>query len=163
MCLPSYKQLQEEFGEDNVSIIFDGRPWQFHESCINAQPDKFYVKKFNSSFTCEEAIEWGSMNGYRPATHVELYEWHKQNKKSNDWVIALGSSTMDGGYRFVALLYGYSGRRFFGGRSFDSGWYAHDRCLFVSYKSSKPIDTNVLILQSLERIEKELAKIMKKK
>ena len=32
--MPSMDELKKEWGKDNVSVIFDGRPFSFHASCV---------------------------------------------------------------------------------------------------------------------------------
>ncbi|MFH1973268.1 MAG: hypothetical protein ABIK13_01515, partial [Patescibacteria group bacterium] len=71
--------------------------------------------------------------GYRPATHLEAYAFAKANPELQRqfWIVALGSSTMGGGFRCVALLRSGSGRRVLGDCWFGGEWGSGRRFLFV--------------------------------
>ena len=110
--MPSLADLKVEFGKDNVSDIFDGREWELHSSCVGMDrtPGEriFFVHDVSRDWEREEQIAWGlaqrtaaAPNGYRPATHDEEYEFQKAHPKLLNYV-ALGSSALDDGYRFVA-------------------------------------------------------------
>ncbi|MFH1973648.1 MAG: hypothetical protein ABIK13_03535, partial [Patescibacteria group bacterium] len=71
--------------------------------------------------------------GYRPATHLEAYAFAKANPELQRqfWIVALGSSTLDGDLRSVAVLDGVSGRRILDSNWFGIVWISDDRFLFV--------------------------------
>lgn len=140
--LPSFVELKREFGEDNVSVIFDGRPWELHSSCAGMKKtpgDKtFLVKDFGREWKSEEAIAWGrdqrtqvAPDGYRPATHDEEYEFHEAHPELLD-LIALGSFAMDGDGRYVAVVWDNDGQRTLVSVEFEDGWGGRGLCLFVS-------------------------------
>jgi hypothetical protein len=134
---PSFSELEQEFGNGNVSIIFDGRPFNKHASCVNIAEtpgyEIFLVKHFNREIKSEDAIVEMDKFGYRPATHIEAYEFQKKNPdlQSQFLLIALGSFAMDCGGRCLAALHSISARRIFGSYWFDRRWLADCRFLFV--------------------------------
>ena len=133
-------KLEAEFSKDGVSELFYGNyEWQPHSSCaeIDQTPGNrvMLVKHFGRNTTSEANIAEMDKLGYRPATHLEAYAFAfaKANPELQRqfWIVALGSSTMGGGSRCVAVLSGDSGRRFLGGRWFEREWGSDDRFLFV--------------------------------
>ncbi len=144
--MPSFADLKKEFGENNVSVIFDGREWKLDSSCVGMDRTPgvkiFLVHDFGRAWESEEAIAWGlaertavAPNGYRPATHEEKYEFQKAHPELFNYV-ALGSFTFRGDVRCVAGLWHGGGRRFLDSGAFDRRWDARYRCLFVSKASS---------------------------
>ena len=135
--LPSFSELEQEFGEGNVSNIFDGRPFQKHSSCENIDEtpgDKvFLLKHFGRETQSEDNIAEMDKLGYRPATHIEAYAFQKKHPELQRkfWIVALGSFAMGDGGRYVAVLRGGSGRRIFVSCWFGSGWGSGRRFLFV--------------------------------
>jgi len=140
--MPSFADLKKEFGEDNVSVIFDGREWKLDSSCVGMDrtPGEkiFLVKDFGRGWESEEAIAWGrdertsvAPNGYRPATHEEEYEFQKAHPEIFN-LVALGSFALDGDIRCVAYLWSDGYRRCLDCGKFDGEWVASYRCLFVS-------------------------------
>lgn len=136
-ALPSFAQLEKEFGEGNVSNLFDGRPFEKHASCAGipeAPGNKvFLVKHFNREIKSEAAIAEMDKLGYRPATHLEAYAFQQVNPELQRqfWIIALGSFALHDGDRCVTMLNGGSHERIFGSRWFDNVWYSGIRFLFV--------------------------------
>ena len=139
--LPSFAELETEFGKGNVSDIFDGRPFKKHDSCVGMDETPgnriFWVAEVPADIRndSEKIIAWGDKqrnkkapNGYRPATEKELYEFQKVRFIA--WLVSLGSSALSGGDRCVALLLSDSDGRIFGGW-LDGGWDSDLRFLFV--------------------------------
>lgn len=135
--LPSFAKLEQEFDKGNVSDLFDGRPFEKHASCVNADETPgnkiFLVKHFNREIKSEEAIAEMDKQGYRPATHLEMYAFQKANPalQSRFWIIALGSFAVLGDDRCVTVLRGASRERIFDVDWFDDGWGTGCRFLFV--------------------------------
>lgn len=140
--MPSFADLKKEFGEDNVSVIFDGREWKLDSSCVGMDRTPGYkvilAKNFGRRWESEEAIAWGlaqrtavAPNGYRPLTHEEKYEFQKAHSELFN-LVALGSFTLRGGVRCVAYLWRDGNRRVLGDGKFGGRWYAGYLCLFVS-------------------------------
>jgi len=135
--LPSFVELEQEFGEGNVSCIFDGRPFTKHFSCsdIPETPSSkvFLVKHFDREINSNEAINEMDKLGYRPATHIEAYEFQKAHSdlRLQFRIVVLGSFAMVGGSQFVAVLRSDPGRRSFDFIWFDIRWHADNRFLFV--------------------------------
>jgi hypothetical protein len=71
--------------------------------------------------------------GYRPATHIEAYEFQKKNPdlQRQFLLIALGSFVVIDCGRCFTVLGGNSGRRVFDSLWFDRRWLADCRFLFV--------------------------------
>ena len=136
-ALPSFAELEQEFGKGNVSDLFDGHHFEKHASCVNEDEtpgDKiFLVKHFNQEIKSEAAIAEMDKRGYRPATHIEAYAFQRKNPElqCEFWIIALGSFAVRDVRRFVAVLRGGSDGRFFGCRWFGSVWSSDYRFLFV--------------------------------
>lgn len=140
--LPSINALKKEWGKDNVSVIFDGRPFNFHASCVGMDRTPgvrtFYVHDAGGDWESEEQIAWGlaqrnavAPNGYRPATHEEFYEFTMAHPELLDFV-GLSSFALDGGFRCVARVWQYGRQRVLGSGWFDCGWNRSSRVLFVS-------------------------------
>lgn len=131
-------KLESEFSKDGASELFCGNyEWQPHSSCaeIDQTPGKrvMLVKHFGRNTTSEANIAEMDKLGYRPATHLEANAFAKANPvlQRQFWIVALGSSTLRGGRRYVAELFCDSG-----GRILDLGWFGHEwdsdyRFLFV--------------------------------
>jgi hypothetical protein len=138
--LPSIKELENDFGTGNVSVMYDGRPWTKHASCagIDETPGErvMFLKCFNRVIGSEEAIAEMAEIGYRPATHLEALTFAKVFPRLQlmHCIFALGSSATERGYRFVAALGSdpYATRRILGERLFDEVTYNPTRrFLFV--------------------------------
>ena len=132
------EKLESEFSKDGVSELFYGNyVWQPHSSCaeIDQTPGEriMLVKHFGRDTTSKANIVEMDKLGYRPATHLEAYAFAKVNPELQRqfWIVALGSSTMYGDLRGVAVLCSGSGRRIFDYRWFDREWYSDFRFLFV--------------------------------
>ena len=132
------EKLESEFSKDGVSELFYGNyVWQPHSSCaeIDQTPGEriMLVKHFGRDTTSKANIAEMDKLGYRPATHLEAYAFAKVNPELQRqfWIVALGSSTMHGDDRCVAVLLSGSGRRVFGAGWFDFEWYSGVRFLFV--------------------------------
>lgn len=130
--------LEGEFSKDGVSELFYGNyEWKNHSSCaeIDQTPGEhiMLVKHFNRAIESEDAIAEMDKLGYRPATHLEAYAFAKANPELQRqfWIVALGSSTVCDGDRFVAVLDGCSGRRVLDGLWFDDEWDSDRWFLFI--------------------------------
>ena len=139
--MPSLASLKAEFGEDRVSIIFDGRAWELHKSCegMDRTPGErtFCLHDAGRDWEREERIEWGlaqrtatAPNGYRPATHDEEIEFSRAHPELMDYV-ALGSSPLHGGHRGVAYVWSGGGQRVLGINWLGHRFGARIRGLFV--------------------------------
>lgn len=139
--IPSIDELKKEWGKDNVSFIFDGRPFSFHASCVGMDrapcERTFYVHDAGGDWGSEERIAWGTTqrnaaapNGYRPATHEETYEFAKAHPELVDFV-GLGSFAV-GDNRYVASVWQSDSRRILGYDWCISRWGRRARVLFVS-------------------------------
>jgi hypothetical protein len=111
--LPLFEALKTEFGENSVSHIFDGRPFELNASCVDMDRtpgDRIcYLHSAGRNWRREERIIWGltqrnevAPNGYRPAIHEEEYEFYRAHPELVDYV-ALGSSVLDGGFESADL------------------------------------------------------------
>lgn len=145
--VPSRSELEKEYsGKDSVSVIFDGRAWELHESCqgMDETPGDraFWVAAPPSEMLddSEKIIAWAAAQksdfapkGYRPATHQEEIEFARKHSdlQRKYWIVALGSSAMDGGRRRVAVLRSDSGWRILNGHWFDDRRYSGLRFLLV--------------------------------
>lgn len=137
--MPRTKEvLESEFSKGGVSELFYGDyEWKNHSSCaeIDQTPGEriMLVKHFNRPIKSEDAIAKMDKLDYRPATHLEAYAFAKANPELQRqfWIVALGSSTLLGGCRFVALLSSLSGRRGLDRGWFDGRWVAGCRFLLV--------------------------------
>lgn len=144
--LPPIDALKKAWGKDNVSDIFDGRPFTLHASCVGMDrtPSEkvFYLHDAGGDWESEEQIAWGEKqrntaapNGYRPATHEETYEFAKAHPELVDFV-GCGSFALRGDDRRVASVWQYGSRRVLGSGGFGGGWRRGHRVLFVSKESS---------------------------
>ena len=135
--LPSYAELEKEFGKGNVSYIFDGRPFTKHASCSNILETPgnkiFFVKHFGREINSDTAIAEMDRLSYRPATHIEAYAFQKVHPylQREFWIVVLGSFALDDNIQYVVVLGINSGSRFFGRGWFGNGWNAGNRFLFV--------------------------------
>lgn len=136
--LPGQKELEREFfGDGSVSVIFDGRPFQKHASCVNMDETSgdriMFVKHFDRKIESEQAIAEMDVQGYRPATEKEARAFAKAYPEllREVWIVALGSLAADDSNQCVAVLCGASGRRSFGGDWFDRKWARTYHFLFV--------------------------------
>ncbi len=140
--MPSMETLKKEWGEDNVSVIFDGRPFTLHTSCVGMDrtPGErtFYVHDAGGDWESEERIAWGlkqrnvvAPNGYRPATPEETYEFAKAHPELVDFV-GLGSLAVNGDNRYVADVWQNDGQRVLGSYWLGGRWARGYRVLFVA-------------------------------
>ncbi len=139
--MPSFAELEKEFGENNVSVVFDGRPFSLHASCVGMDrtPGEriVYVHDAERDWWSEEMIAWGlaqrsaiAPNGYRPMTHEEEYEFAKAHPELVDFV-GLGSSAMRADCWCVADVWWHDGQRLLGSDWFGRRWSRSGRVLFV--------------------------------
>ena len=143
--VPSFAELQKEFSEDQVSLIFDGRPFQKHGSCVHLKETPrvklFWVvepPKIIASDS-EKIIAWGNkqrrvaLNGYHVATKEEAYAFQKAHPEPqcHSLIVALGSSALVGNKRHVVVLGSDSVGRFLADEQFDYKWPIGIKFLFV--------------------------------
>mgnify|MGYP001565934880 CR=1 FL=1 len=89
---------------------------------------------FNKVMTSEEAIAEMKKDGFRPAETHELLAYGIKNRDEQRKypIVGLGSVWQYWfGFRRVAYLYGYAGKRYLYLSFFGSGWYGGDRFLAV--------------------------------
>ena len=79
--------------------------WQKHPSCVGMDETPgeriFLIRRFGRRLFGEKVIAWGQKNGYRPAIHLEAYEFAKANHDLliQFAVVALGSFLLEFGSR----------------------------------------------------------------
>lgn len=140
--MPPFDELLKVWGEKRVSYIFDGRPFESCALCINTNeaPNEktFYVHDACSLWRSEEQIAWGAKqrntaapNGYRPATHLETYEFAKAYPELVNFT-GHGSFALDGYDRFVTCVLGLGGARTLLAYWGELLWPPSTRILFVS-------------------------------
>jgi hypothetical protein len=122
--LPSLEELEKKY-DVGVSCLFDGRPWERHNSCktidetagereflLAEVPEEFLGKKIDSIW--DQLAEHFGKLGYRFVIPVELDAFgtaHPDLQRKN-YILALGSSALDVGRdRCVAYLYHHDGKR----------------------------------------------------
>ena len=132
------RKLEAEFSKGGVSELFYGSyEWQPHSSCavIDQTPGNrvMLLKHFGRITTSKENIAEMDNLGYRSATHLEAYAFAKANPELQRQfsIAALGSFTLDGHNRFIALLYSFSGSRILDHTWFADRWDSDRRFLFV--------------------------------
>lgn len=142
--MPSLAQLEERWGKNNVSGIFNGRPFTPHTSCVRVSrvPGRkvFYLHDPGRDWESEERIAWGlarrndiAPRGYRPATEEEAYEFAEARPELANYV-GLGASILNDGRSCVARVRRGLGD---GQRILDYSWFYFKwpcaiRVLFVS-------------------------------
>lgn len=157
--MPSFADLEKEFGKRNVSDIFDGRPFDLHPSCsdIDETPGErvFFVKHFGREIESEGVINEMKYEGYRPATHAEAIVFAKAHPdlQREYPIVALGSFALYVGDRCVAVLRRSVTGRLLGGGRFDGGWSVGCRFLLVRKDTGNlgPSDTGALDAWEAER------------
>ncbi len=146
-ALPAMAELERLFSKNGVSALFNGSyKWEQHESRKDFDKvpgDKaFLVKQFTpkeieemGGLKSENIIAWGLRNGYVSGDEKEAYAVgispETCDLQRQFWIVALGSSTVRGDYRFVAVLCSHSGGRVLGLDWFGRGWDSAFRFLFV--------------------------------
>ncbi len=119
---PNYIELKKEFGEFNVSTIFDNRSWALHSSCLHMD------------MTCgmkQFAIAKRQVPNSRCATHEELYYFHKAHPAVVN-IAAPGSFVILGGREYYAGIFMSFGVRTFGRDWADSRWRAKTKFLYIA-------------------------------
>lgn len=145
--VPSRSELEKEFsGNDSVSVVFDGRTWELHESCQGMDETSgdraFWVAEPPSELLVdsEKIITWAATQksdfaprGYRPATHQEEIEFARKHPdlQRKLWIVALGSFALRDDGRNVAVLDSGSGGRVLRGDWLGGWWSSDDRFLLV--------------------------------
>ncbi|MBI1908250.1 hypothetical protein HYS28_02440 [Candidatus Uhrbacteria bacterium] len=133
-ALPALSRLNGEL-HNSASELFNGRyAWSPHECCMDRDMTPgdrvFFLKGFPRT-TVEMAILWGDEHGYWPATHTETNDFgcaYPDLQRKNP-IVGVGSFTVDGGRRRVAVLLGGNDRRDLADSHFD-GIY-EPLCLFL--------------------------------
>lgn len=140
--MPSMDDLKKKWGKDNVSDLFDGRPFSPHASCVGMDrtpcEQVFYVHDAGGDWEGEEQIAWGEKQrsaiapkGYRPATNEEIYEFARTHPELVDFV-GLGSFAMNVRNRCVTGVWLHDGQRILGGGWSGLRFDRRVRVLFVS-------------------------------
>lgn len=135
--------LKGKLTDRDVSPIFDGRPFSLHTSCVGMDrtPGErvFYNHNVGRDWEGEEQIAWGlkqrnmiARYGYRPAIHVETYEFLKAHRELWDF-IGLGSfMAVNDVHRFVTYVWEYGGCRVLGSSWLGRKENCRKRVLFVA-------------------------------
>ncbi|MEK7473705.1 MAG: hypothetical protein AAB668_03215 [Patescibacteria group bacterium] len=144
--LPGVLALEEKFsGEGSVSILFDGREWERHSSCISidATPGErdFRVAEIPAEFrnhrikdVWNELAAYFDKKGERFAIETETVEFAdaRPELQRNNRILALGSSALRGvDCRFVTVLRAGDHGRLLDGRRVTDVLYGHSRLLLV--------------------------------
>jgi len=150
--MPPMAQLKQELGEGCVSNIFDGRPWDLHPNCEGTDrlPGERIVWMADLpeevELRSEAIISWAGAQqtefapwGYRVGTHLEGYQvWRYAPELylAGRWAM-LGSSTLYGVDRCVAVLFEGDRGRSFDAFCFDIAWFTGVGFLLV--RNEKPL------------------------
>jgi hypothetical protein len=156
--LPSFAELESEYGHGNVSELFDGCPWTKHEkrleNDVTDEEVEVLVKDFateiasgeikldaHDCLSSEDLIAWGLKNGWVPVDEKEICavgcDPKTRDLQRKNWLVGLGSSAQHAyGSRCVAMLSANDRDRFLSGGWFDGRWLASRRFLFVRKVSS---------------------------
>lgn len=141
--MPSMDDLKKEWGKDNVSVIFGGRPFTLHASCVGMDRtpgEKVFclhdtgIDDWESEAEIGKALERRDQfasNGRRPATEEETYEFAMAHPELADFV-GLGSFAMHGGYRLVAGVWQRGSQRVLGSYWVGDRFRRRIRVLLVS-------------------------------
>ena len=135
--MPSYEELEKRF--DPVSTVFDEGSWEPIEACkhISRKPRKirFEYLEMDKQSTTKEILTAVEKQGLRPALVEELicFAEHYPDEQRKGWIVALGSSIMDGDDRCVAVLGSDSDGLILQSASLPllSSWFTWDRFLVV--------------------------------
>jgi hypothetical protein len=117
--LPGMQVLETKFsGEGSVSVLFDGREWERHSSCVEIDetpgerifrlaepPEQFLGKRIRDCW--DDLAAHFDREGDRFAIEKEGVEFAEAQPglQCKDWILALGSSALDdGGDRCVTML-----------------------------------------------------------
>lgn len=149
--LPPMAILQEMYSKDGVSALYNGSyTWTKDHSRtgandVTADEVVMVAKQFTEEeiremggLTSENIIAWGSRNGLVVADEKETHAFGINSEtcdlQRSRWLVGLGSSTLGGVCRFVAVLGGGSSRRILGNLWFDGEWRSGRWFLFVLRK-----------------------------
>jgi len=144
--LPVMEELEKRFsGKDNVSSLFDGRPWERHSSCakIDETPGEreFFVASVPKQFFSQRidtirdalAAHFGGL-GYRFAIETEAVTFAaaQPGLPHQNWIYALGSSALSfDDDQYVALLLALDRGRVLRDRWLGGDLDSDDRLLLV--------------------------------
>lgn len=149
--LPGIATLETRFsGEDSVSLLYDGREWTRHSTCVTIDqtpgerefllaeiPEQFLGMRIDD-VRDDLAAHFG-LKGFRFAIETEAVEFADAQPEllRKNWILALGSSALSGGgSQCVAVLFERDRDRILGdgwvGDELDGG----DRVLLVRNVSS---------------------------
>lgn len=136
--LPPIADLRRKFrGLDNVSGIFDGRPFHEHPSRANANkkpgPRVMIAKCFNREIESEAAITEMRPQGLIPVGVRGAYDFACANYEFMRlyWFLAVGEHTRGACYdRLIPALSGGPDWLAFGSRAFENLWDAQKLFLF---------------------------------
>ncbi len=136
--MPSIVQLRKQFpGLDNVSGIFDGKPFYEHRTRKSASKKPgvsiMVAKCFNREIESEAAIEEMFQQGWLPVGVRGAYDFACANYELMRmyWFIALGEFASGACYgKLVPALSGGPGWLTLGSRNFENQWDAQKLFLF---------------------------------
>lgn len=153
--LPTFAELETEYGKGHVSVLFDGRKWtksaKRTKHDVTTEEVDVLVKDFGPEIASGEIkldekgylaskdlIAWGLRNNWVPADEKEAYEVGRDPQTRDlplkgglGGLVALGSSARYGRHRYVMVLLVHDRGRFLHGDWVDNGWCADDRFPFV--------------------------------
>ncbi|MDO8584056.1 MAG: hypothetical protein Q7R83_02650 [bacterium] len=141
--MPPMDALKKEWGKDNVSVIFDGRPFSLHTSCVGMDRtpgEKVFclydtgIDGWESEAEIGKALERRDQfapKGRRPATEEETYEFAMAHPELVDFG-GFGSFAVLDGLRYVARVWRDGGQRILGIGWVDSRFLRWFRFLLVS-------------------------------
>lgn len=152
--LPTFTEIETEYGKGNVSNLYDGREWTKHpkrvEHDVTAEKVDVLVKDFAEEIASgeikldkegclkgEDLIAWGLRNDWVPADEKEAYEVGRDPKTCDlqlkNWLVALGSSVRSGDGHYVVVLSADVRVRVLDTYRFDRRWNVGCRFLFVRF------------------------------
>lgn len=153
--LPSFAELEIEFGKGNVSSLFDGRPWtkskERFENDVIVEEVVILAKDFaeeiesgeiavygegnNRYILSDDIVTWGIKHEYTPCEEKETYAFshdpQTRDLQHKRWHVALGSSALGGDRRCVARLSANDRDRIFNGTWYGDRWHVSLRFLFA--------------------------------
>ena len=150
--MPNMGQLLRTFGRSRCSNLYDGRDWQFDESCpdLDRGPNErvVYLHKPARSWNLIEMAEWGRTQriadadpqsyrfgnrGYRLADPIDLYAFYVASCPTGGSknIIGGGSFVVDGQVSYVSCLWWFNGEPHFDVIERDFQFRPDQSALFV--------------------------------
>lgn len=137
IVMPSFAELEREFGKGHISDIFDGRPFERHSSCGGSDnlPGErlFLLRCYGYVIEGEAAIAEMDKRRYHPASHVQAYLFCRANPELQLQfrIGAPGTFACKEVFRHAAVFCDAYGRPCLDDHCMDRPWFAGDRLLFV--------------------------------